>query len=83
MKARECVILPRNPFVLFDNLTFRLEWRYDRRSLYSSTIYPNTVLRLTGHFDVVLIIGPVQKPIRVGGRDQIDRLVVKAVHRRR
>lgn len=74
LKAKEVGILPRNRFVIRDYLTFRLEWRDDHRSLWSSTIGLNTVLRDTvlrsaGHFDVLFIHGSVQKPIRVGGRN--------------
>lgn len=74
LKAKEFGIVPRNRFVILDYLTFRLEWRDDHRSLCSSTIGFDTVLRDTilwsaGHFEVFFIHGSVQKPIRVGGRN--------------
>ena len=69
VKGEKIGILPRNRFIIFDRLTFRLEWRDDGRSVCSSS---------SGlwHFGVVLVHGSVQQPIRIRGRNQVVRLIV-------
>ena len=80
---------PRNAFVVLHYMVFRPQRRDHGRSVCSSSsgggggLDTVAVCLSTGHFDVVLIHGSVQKPIRIGGRDQVDGLIFEAVQRRR
>ena len=82
-RKRKRWILPRNGFVVFYYMIFRPQWRDHGGSLCSSGLDTVAVCLSTGHFEVVLIHGAVQKPIGIGGRDQVDGLIFQAVQRRR